>query len=131
MRPTTPPLDLETLWSTTARLLERALFEFGEPDRPVIRLAAERCSANIAACAEQLYGAVHGPRGERAAYLRRAAQAIDSARCDLEIVHQRGAILPPAYRALGAGCEVIRRRVAEAAAGVAGAPAAAAREVVR
>jgi hypothetical protein len=108
--------DLPGLAATAVRLLERAVAELGEPDRRLARLAAERCSANLATCAERLAGAAAAPAADRDVLLRRAWQALAAARCDLDIVHGRGAMLPPGFRALVGGCEVVRRKIEDALA---------------
>jgi len=93
-----------------SRLLEQALIELNDADDPLARLAAGRCVAHLAACAECVTVAgLAGPR-DQPRLLREAWQAIASARCNLDLVRRRGAIAPSSFRALASGCEVLRRR---------------------
>ncbi len=113
-----PQSDLAALGQVAARLIERVLGEIADAERPLARLAGERCAQHIAACAEWLAvtGQLRVP--ERPSALRRARRAVIAARCDLDLVQSQGTLLPPVYRTISAGLEVLRRRIGE----LAGAP---------
>ena len=102
------------------RLLERTVRELELPDRPLARLAADRCVRRLLDACEAIAAAGAGSGGRRGEgspdpHLRlllvEARRGVRAARWSLGLVHRQGAMLPSAYRQIVAGLEVLSRRL--------------------
>lgn len=102
--------DPASLADLSIRLLQRSMAELIHIDRPVARLAAERCTQHLAAAGEHFASAVAFPPAARAQVLQRALHHLVAARFDLELLQTEGNIVPTAARSLLAGIEVLRRK---------------------
>lgn len=112
LKPGVPP-DLAALRETAQRLLERTLLELHEGERPLARLAGERCTAHLAECFEQVAAApAAATRLARLECIDGALRALAAARADLDLLRALGAVLPTGARTLLAGIEVLRRGLA-------------------
>lgn len=102
--------DPASLADLAVRLLQRSMAELIHIDRPVARLAAERCTQHLASAGEHFAGAAALPPAARLGALQRALHHLVAARFDLELLQAEGNIVPAAARSLLAGIEVLRRK---------------------
>jgi len=113
VRPRWAAADVAGLETISTRLLDRALVELADADRPLGRHAAGRCVAHFADAVEALALCRSVPVAEREVELRRARRATLAARHALAQVQRSASVAPTVLRELGAGVEVLRRRLDE------------------